>query len=452
MVAVPDTAEVQGADMRRNSTGIVRPNWRETIASEGLVYNFTGEGGDGSPDYWREGPYFELTPREIELLEEAAQAVFSMCDEAGDWLCEHPEMMLRMGIPVWAHQAIIDSWWRQGKNKEWYGSVYGRFDVAFGGLDHHDPPYRIPRFYEFNADTPTCVIESSQCQWTWHEQTQQGNDQWNGLFEALVAAWKRNLQHIETALGHKPMVYFACSNDEPSGEDEMNLVHLQDACDKAGYATRRIYIEDVGLGNDGRFYDNSKAYENEPVHLEVIFKLYPWEYMLEQEFGQAAFKDMANIEGVDGSYAGGTFWIEPPYKLLWSNKALFAVLWQLFGDDPRGRYLLPTYFEGEQPESMTDYVRKPFLGREGANVEIFRNGEQMLSIPGHYDTSSCVVQAFHPLPAFYHGSEETPLHPMCGIWMADGEPVALGIRECEGLVTDNSSFFIPHVIRWSVNA
>ena len=35
---------------------------------------------------------------------------------------------------------------------------------------------------------------------------------------------------------------------------------------------------------------------------------------------------------------------------------------------------------------------------------------------------------------------------MLGAWVVDGEPAGLGIRESDGLVTDNLCFFVPHTI------
>lgn len=64
-----------------------------------------------------------------------------------------------------------------------------------------------------------------------------------------------------------------------------------------------------------------------------------------EKFGQACFADMENVGKGDeetGEYVGGTIWFEAPYKLLWSNKAIFAILWDLFRDDPRSPWLLPT--------------------------------------------------------------------------------------------------------------
>jgi hypothetical protein len=78
----------------------------------------------------------------------------------------------------------------------------------------------------------------------------------------------------------------------------------------------------------------------------------------------------------DSARPGGTTWVEPAYKMLWSTKALLPVLWQLFGTDPvLSRYLLPAYFADEAPTSWRSYVRKPLWGREGANVAIVADGE-----------------------------------------------------------------------------
>lgn len=111
-------------------------------------------------------------------------------------------------------------------------------------------------------------------------------------------------------------------------------------------------------------------------------------------------------DGKDDSYTGGTVWIEAPYKMLWSNKGLFAVLWQLFQDDPRSKWLLPTYFEKEAPASLTRYARKPLLAREGADVTLHLDGKVLDATPrGQYGKEGYVVQELAVLPAFRDGQE-----------------------------------------------
>ena len=88
-------------------------------------------------------------------------------------------------------------------------------------------------------------------------------------------------------------------------------------------------------------------------------------------------------------------------------------------------------------------MRKPLWGREGANVAIVRDGE-VRELPGRYGTEGFVVQEFAPLPDF--PGVDGPHHPVLGAWVVDGEPAGLGIRESDGLITDNLSYFVPHTI------
>ena len=63
-------------------------------------------------------------------------------------------------------------------------------------------------------------------------------------------------------------------------------------------------------------------------------------------------------------------WIEPIWKMLWSNKALLAILWEL---NPAHELLLPAYLDG--PRELVSYVRKPIFGREGSGIALVRDGE-----------------------------------------------------------------------------
>jgi glutathionylspermidine synthase len=33
-----------------------------------------------------------------------------------------------------------------------------------------------------------------------------------------------------------------------------------------------------------------------------------------------------------------------------------------------------------------------------------------------------------------------------GVWLVDGQPAGLGVRESDSLITDNQSRFVPHLI------
>jgi glutathionylspermidine synthase len=416
-----------------------RPNATRLVQSQGLVYSKDPAPGEIEP-YWPDDRYYTFTTAEIELLEKSGKDVFAMCCEAADFLVENPAIITdKMAIPAFALQQIKESWNRE---LDW-GSIYGRFDVCFGGLDHPDPRLRVPKFYEFNADTPTSLVEAASIQWLWLEQTGHGNDQFNSLTEKLIAAWKRNLTLVEKKLGHRVTVHFACGRGEPTGEDAMNTTVLMDTCQQAGWSTKTLFVEEIALSSrDGRFYDQQGE------HIDVIFKLYPWEFIVEQRFGEACFKDMENIGLCDaaGEYIGGTVWIEPPYKMLWSNKAIFAILWDLFKDDPRSKWLLPTHFESDVPPSLTKYARKPIFAREGADVLLKADGKVIQdATTGFYGKEGYVVQELALLPDFKDERGDSH-YAVLGLWFVDGEPAGMGIREDETPITANGSKYIPHSI------
>jgi len=424
-----------------------RPNYVDIVNQQGLVYTHE-DPLNGEPTlyrYWRENAYYSFTLAEITALEEAATAVFDMCIEAGDWLLSDAgrSTLGRFNIPVYALKAVIDSW----NEAPECGSVYGRFDFRFGGFNHPDPSQRIPQLYEFNADTPTSLVEST-IQWTWLENTGNGNSQFNDLHNRLIAAWTRNLDLITQKIGHKPVVYFMCTSKDPSHEDEMNTVVMLDTCQQAGYEVRTLYIDNednLWIGEDGRYYDKQRN-----QHIEVAFKLYPWEHMAHDENARDLFADMENA-GYAEPYNGGTIWIEPPYKMLWSTKAILPVLWMLFGSDPdRSKYLLPSWFEGEVPLqglAKTGYARKPILSREGADITLVIPGQE--NIEGevqHYGEEGFIIQELAEPPKFFRMDEQKEVYTVLGVWMVDGEPAGMGIRESDGPITDNFSNFVPHSI------
>jgi len=105
---------------------------------------------------------------------------------------------------------------------------------------------------------------------------------------------------------------------------------------------------------------------------------------------------------------------------------------------PGNELLLPAYLDG--PREMKDYVRKPLLGREGANVQVIRQGEKEQSY-GRYGEEGWVYQALAPIPCM------DGHYPVLGSWMIDQDPAGMGIREADGLITDNLSRFVPHLFR-----
>ena len=106
--------------------------------------------------------------------------------------------------------------------------------------------------------------------------------------------------------------------------------------------------------------------------------------------------------------------------------------------------LLPAYFEDDPAASALvnsgNYVRKPLLSRQGANIEIVTNGETNYKSDGPYNEGVNIIQDFHPLPE-YEGC-----YPLVGCWLVASKAVGLGIREDRTIVTSKDSRFVPHII------
>jgi glutathionylspermidine synthase len=203
-------------------------------------------------------------------------------------------------------------------------------------------------------------------------------------------------------------------------EDLTTLAYLEDTAKQAGLETTLLAIEGIGWREASGFVDLDDQ------KIALAFKLYPWEWMFHDAFGE-------KIAGA------ATRWIEPPWKAILSNKGLLALLWEMFPGHPN---LLPAFFEDEpNAKSLSSsFVRKPLLSREGANIAIVHHGDVVAEQQGPYGAEGFIRQALAPLPNF------SGQYPVLGSWLVDHVPCGLSIREDENPITGNTSRFLPHAI------
>lgn len=365
-----------------------RPGWRERVEAVGLTYHSHEDG-----PYWDESAAYEFTAAEIAVLENAARDLHRLCLDAAEAVVERG-WWDRLGLPPAAVPAIRRSWERDDF------SLYGRFDLAFDG---HGPP----KLLEYNADTPTALVEAAVAQWFWLQDTRPDADQFNSIHERLIAAWRR---------WGGTEIHFSAIKDH--AEDEQTVLYLRDTCAQAGLAHDAVAIEDLGWDEARRRFVDLAG---KPV--ANCFKLYPWEWLWAEPFG-------AHLAGDPVRF------LEPAWKMLLSNKGLLPVLWELFPGHPN---LLPAY---ETPAAFGGrYVRKPKLSREGANVSWFEGGIAVEESPGDYGAEGYVYQEPADLPDF------DGHRAVCGVWIVDHEPAGLGLREDTRRITGNLSRFVPHFFR-----
>ncbi|NSC21084.1 glutathionylspermidine synthase family protein [Streptomyces albus subsp. chlorinus] len=386
-----------------------RPGWQETVEEQGCIYPLTRYPDGSLRPYWDESAYYSFSLPEVEALEEVVEELHGMCLEAAEHIVEAGRFA-DLGITDPALAARVAESWRR---RDEVPSLYGRFDLRYDGRGE---PAKL---LEYNADTPTSLVEAASPQWFWMEERFPGADQWNSLHERLVDAWKRQAALLPPGAP----VHFAHSARDELGEDLMTVAYLQETAEQAGLETVAIPVEQIGWDRlSGRFVDQRLTF------IRACFKLYPWEWLASDRFGPHVLETLDN-----GGGTGTTLWIEPAWKMLLSNKAVLAVLWELFPGHPN---LLPAYLDGPRELAhTTGWAAKPLLGREGAGVTLHEPGAEPV-----VRDEPCCYQALCPLPDF--DGNRTVL----GTWVVDGEAAGLGIRESAGLVTDEYARFVPHLI------
>jgi glutathionylspermidine synthase len=382
-------------------TLVPRPDWQARADAVGFTWHH--ESGER---YWDESAAYAFSLSEIEDgLETPTAELHQMCLDLVDEAAGSERLMTLLEIPEASRDYVADSWARREP------SLYGRFDFAFDGKG----PAKL---YEYNADTPTSVFETAVFQWLWLEDGIAGGtlpadaDQFNSLYEKLV-------DRFRAIFPDGGFVHFSSHADFV--EDRQTVRFLEDIARQAGLDPQFVAIDQIGLNADGRFVDH------ENWLIEAMFKLYPWEEMLRDDYAAP----LPN--------AGVTV-LEPAWKALLSNKGLLPLLWERHGGHPN---LLPAFFESDPAhETLGEaYVRKPLFSREGANISIIEGAAREDGQEGGYGGGRHIRQALHAPPRF------DGQHVIVGSWLVGDKPAGIALREDTGRITRNTSRFVPHFIR-----
>lgn len=398
-----------------------RPHWREHAREVG----FTFADMHGAP-YWDETSAYAFSLEQIESdIEDPATELHAMCREAVAHILKSEALMARLAIPE-AHRDLVAESWRRGDPE-----IYGRFDLAYDGKG----PAKL---LEYNADTPTSLYESAAFQWQWLEDQlaadilPAGTDQFNGIHEALVARFGAVFEPGSD-------LHFTAVSGNP--EDYGTVEAMGWAAREAGLGAHYCDLEKIAISDEGQFLDD------EDRVMGVLFKLYPWEDLLRDDYA-------THIAG------SRCLFLEPAWKALLSNKGLLPVLWQMFEGHPN---LLPAFFEQDIGEAIagrgpaaadvadafdrakaqlgTGHVCKPILSREGASVTIIKAGKIIEQAQNtDYAEHPRIIQAYTQLPRF------DGFRPVIGAWIVGDTCAGIGIREDQSRITQDLSRFKPHYI------
>jgi len=289
-----------------------------------------------------------------------------------------------LDIPASLVGQIKESWKKERNNH-----LYGRFDLS-GGID--DAPIKL---IEFNADTPTLLLESAVIQYmmlAYNDTLEVG--QFNNIYDAIS---RKFLKIAESKKGLYSTFLF--SSVEGIEEERVTVELLQNMAKDASLVTEFTYLEAC----------------EEKMAYDFWFKLYPWE-------------DMPNFQA-----SQQTAMLNPAYTLLYQSKGMLAILYRLFPNSP---YLLKSSFEPIKEK----YVKKRMFGREGANIDIVENAQVVKTTEGIYDSYKAVYQEYIN---FVQDSEQN--YYQAGVFYSDG---ACGIGFRRGAeILDDMSQFMGHIVR-----
>lgn len=372
----------------------VDKDWENRLENNGFGYHTD----ENKIPYWVENYYYSITENFANEIYEATAELWTMCLEAVDYVITN-KLYDEFQIPLFIQNHIKNSWENDSP------SIYGRFDFVY------DKKQNQLKVLEFNADTPTSLFETGVIQWQWMQHYFYNSvDQFNSVHDQLIHSWKELKPFLKGNTLH-----FSCMRE--TLEDLTNIEYLRDCAIQAGINTKLIYIDDIG-------WDGETFTDLEDEIITDIFKLYPWEWLVYEPFALHIPNDMAQAN-----------WIEPSWKMILSNKAILPILWKLYPNHP---LLLEAYFD--EPNGMTDYVKKPLLSREGANITLYRGNKIIEATPGEYGEEGYICQALANLPHFDTG------YSIIGSWIIGQEPCGITFRESDKQITTDKSRFVPHII------
>ena len=277
-----------------------RPDWPPKVEALGLDFH-TGDNGE---PYWWEAACYAFSAAEIDMIEEATETLHGLCLEAVDRLVAD-----RRSRRVSRSPSLLavdrESWRRRDPD------VYGRFDLAYDGT-------RPPKMLEYNADTPTALLEAAVVQWYWLEEVKPGCDQFNSIHEKLIARWTE----LRAAA---PDDRRACTS--PASSTSRKTAAPSTTCatsrSQGGWPTEQLDIAEIG-------WNGARLHRPAERPIEALVQALP--------VGMDAARGVRRASADRLRRAV----VEPPWKMLLSNKAILPVLWEMFPDHPN---LLPAAFD-----------------------------------------------------------------------------------------------------------
>lgn len=338
-----------------------------------------------SPD-WHEGIYYSFSKEEISELEKATLEVNKLALKALKHVFDK-KLFQEFNIPNHLIPIIKQSWITNEK------PIISQFDFLFDGTN-------IPKLCDINTDYYNNLYESAELQKSWKQDKFEKNLQFNSLKEHLTTRFNSIKKIVKSDI-----LYFTGAYNI---NNYATLTYIKQIADEVGIKTQEIPINELT-------FENKKLIHNKK-ELKFIYKTLPWEWA-----------DPLLLK------ADNIIWFEPAWTNLLSNKALLAIMYELF---PNNEYLLPTYLV---PNKLNSFVKKPLYGRDGSNISI-HNNSKITWTGGSYTNSGFIYQKYHQIKQF------DSFCPIIRSFIINDEFSAIGIKESQYPINNNLSNFTPHII------
>ena len=229
-----------------------RHNWQSIVEQQGLTFHTPEALTTGARPYWDESACYEFSATEIDTLEAAGNQLQEMCLAAAQNVIDN-KRYAQLEIPAEAVPLIEWAWEKEPP------ALYGRFDIMWSGSGE-------PKLLEYNADTPTSLLEAAVIQWYWLTRRFR---QMPTSSTHCTRSSSRSGRIVASYLA-KP-VYFASAPTTPKTSTHHRL-HARYRRASRHLTTRQMLMEDIGWNEQRQcFVDTDRQPKiADPVPLQAV--------------------------------------------------------------------------------------------------------------------------------------------------------------------------------------
>jgi glutathionylspermidine synthase len=356
----------------------------------------------------------------VREVENASRAVDDIFQKTYEQILKDRSIIHKTGVSVFLWDLLLE-----GGGKKAF-SYFTRYDfiASAKGL----------KVIEGNTDTPVGIVEAAVAQEVLCEEHRSTNPNAN-IAAHIKNAWNQIIRDYN--IGSTDTLYFTCADWHD--EDKQTVQYLMKL-----YPQQAKYVPLAEI-----VVEKEDVRTPEGERIDFLYRLYPLEYFLEEvsgtgeKIGEQLLVHMMN-EKVKV--------INPPSALLMQSKAILALItdkkedWFTRSEQAViDKYFLPTY---ETAHSMTSYVKKPVLGREGGGIQIVSDGQVLDEDVDYYQDQPVVFQEYFPMPDQTIDTWDGPYTGklLIGSHVINGEPSGLFFRVGER-ITGNLSMFVAFTSR-----